>query len=78
MRLRGSGRFILPQNPQHLEQAGLHPPLAVEGRAADEQFIQQDAEAVDITAGIRELPDFRLLRAHVRGLGIVCLLRRGR
>ena len=62
----GLGRFVLRDDAAHLVVAGGEERLLVEGRRAGEQFVEQDAEAVDVGAGVDvEVAHRGLLRAHV-------------
>jgi len=64
--MRRPHRLGLPNRPPHLIHARLHQFLRVKRRRARQQFVQQNAQAVDVAACIHvHRAHLRLLRTHV-------------
>jgi len=68
---QASGRthgLLLANDAAHCVQAGFQQFFGIEGRAAGEQFVEQNTQAVDVAAGVDvQAGQFGLLGAHVSG-----------
>ena len=75
----GAGRFLLAEDAAHLVEGGVLQGLGLERGGAGEQFVEEDAEGVDVGAGVDVGGvgvGAGLLRAHV-GRGADHLLEAG-
>ena len=63
---RGLRRLLLADDAAHFIVTGFHQLLGIEGRDADEQFVEEHAEGIDVAAGVDVEPiHLGLLGAHV-------------
>ena len=67
-RVLGRGGSCFPDQAQHFQKRDLLHPLPSEWRRPGQQFVEKDAERIDVAAGVDvELIQLGLLRAHVLG-----------
>ncbi len=64
----GPGRIFLSDNPPELIKGNAAHSFTVKRRRADQQFIEEDTERIDIAASIHiRRTRVRLLRTHIHG-----------